>query len=308
MNKLTQYFTEYFTDLTSNEWMWDLVGINLIIIMAYLFVFKYALSALTGVSFKDELANKDNPAFGITIAFSLVSFFIIMGAASTGSDRVPLGEEILLMSGYGLGGMVMLFISKLLLDNIAMRSFCIQEQIRNRNVAAAIIDGSNVLATAIIIFSYMSWVKGTSIESILLVAFCWIMSQVLLTGISFLRSALFKSKDNITLQDSIKNGNIAVAIRYSSYKIAFGLTVLAASEHYQFEIGGYDNLWLATAIFMTSVLLAIAVKVLTWISKVMIFGLIDFADEINDQKNTGLAVCEAMLVIGITLAIKNLLL
>lgn len=308
MNELKLNLTEYFTDLTSNEWMWDLVGINLIMIMGFLFVFKYALSALTGVSFKDELANKDNPAFGITIAFSLLSFFIVMGAASTGDDLVPLSQEMMLMAGYGLGGMVMLFISKLLLDNVAMASFCIQEEIRKRNIAAATIDGSNVLATAIIIFTYMSWVKGTSLESLSLVAFGWIVSQVLLTGISFLRSAIFKSKSGKTLQQSIQDGNVGVAVRYSAYKIAFGMTALTASQHYLFEIDGEHNLWAATAIFITSTLLTLAIVALTWLSKLTVFGRIDFADEINDQQNIGLAFCEAAFVIGLAFAIKSLLL
>lgn len=303
----TGYLAEYFAELTSSAWQWDLVGINLSMIIGFLFLFKFGLAALADVSIKDELAEKDNPAFGITLAFSFLSFFLIMGAASTGDDRVILMQEIQLMAGYGVAGMLMLFISKLLFDNVAMKSFCLQEQIRQRNVAAALVDGTNVLATAIIVFTYMGWVKGTSFESLQLVAFGWIVSQVLLTALSFIRGAIFSSKDGKTLHDAIKDGNLAVAIRYSSYKVSFAMTALISSSHYPYEVGGEDNLWYATAIFLSSILLSVAVKIVSAIAKKMILPSIDFADEINFQKNTGLAMIEALIVIGVTVAAYGLL-
>lgn len=305
MENLILLFSEYFKDLVSSEWQWGLVATNLIVITGLLFLFKFKLGWLTGVSVHDELAEKDNPAFGIVIAFAFVSFFLIMSAAATGDDVISYGKELILMGAYGVSGMVMLFVSKVIFDKFAMSSFSLPEEIRKRNVAAAIVDGGNMFATALIVFTYMQWVKGTELNSILLVCYGWIMSQVLLSGLSFLRAKLYKSTDGSTLESIIKDGNIAVAIRYTCYKIAFAFTPLIAASHYPYQED--YSWWYASAIFISSILLGVSIKVITGLSKRIILPSVDYADEINRQRNTGLATIEGFLVLGITFASYGLL-
>ncbi len=304
--------TEYFMDLASPEWQWNLVGMNLIMIFGFLFLFKFKIAWFTGVSIQEELAEKDNPAFGIKLAFSFLSFFLIMGAASTGDDYLPLQQEFKVMAIFGVAGMIMLFLSQIVLDNVAMKSFCLREQIRNQNCSAALVDGSNMLATAIIVYTYMSWVKGYNLDIIFVVIYGWILSQVSLSGLSWIRAKIYKSKDGSTLQQAIQDDNLAVAIRYSCYKISFAMTSLIAATHYPFE--SEFMLWNASAIFLSSILLSIGITFLTFLAKQIIFSTkffffksIDFADEINRQRNVGLGAIEGFFAIGITLAIFSLL-
>lgn len=287
----------YFTDLVSDEWDWDLVGINLIISITFLLLLKLKVSWFTGVESREELADKDNPAFGINLAFVFFSYLLIMSAASTGNDTLPIFEEIKLMGGYAIAGMFMLMISKLIFDKLSMKSFCLQEEIRKRNCAAAIVDGGNALATALIVFTYMGWVKGTDFQPIMIVAYGWVLSQVVLSVVSFLRAKLYKSSDGSTLQSAIQDGNIAVAIRYTAYKLSFAITPLIAAPHYPYSED--EGWWMATAIFISSLLLAFAVKILASLMKRVLVSKVDFADEINRQRNYGLACVEASFVLGL---------
>lgn len=315
MEYITSFFSTFFLDLISDDWQWDLVLTNIVIISILLFAFKYKLAWFCGVSVIDEIAEKDNPAFGIVLGASFLSFFLIMSAAATGDTEVPFSYELKLMAAYGIAGIFMLLLSRIILDKIAMRTFSLQEEVKKRNVAAAIVDGGNMIATAMIVFTYMGWVKGIEFNTILLVAFGWVMSQVLLSGLSFLRAKLYKSNDGSTLESSIMNGNIAVAIRYTCYKLAFSLTLLITSTHYPYsQENGWAN---ACAIILSAILLSLVVKVLTSISKrfLMLNGFIgdsksinvDYADEINRQKNIGLAVVEGFLVLGLTIVLYGLL-
>lgn len=288
----------YFNDLMSSAWQWDLIALNLLLSTLLIFVFKFQIGYSHSVSVHDEIAEKDNPAFGITLGMSFLSFFLIMSAASTGNDRVSYTEEIVLMISYGLAGMLMLAISKVIFDKISMKNFCLQEEIRKRNIAASIVEGSNILATALIVFTYMGWVKGVQLETILVVVYGWFVSQLLLSLVSFIRAKIYRNKDGSSLQDAIKNDNIAVAIRYSAYKLSFALTPLIASVNYLFEEG--RGLLVATEIFVSAILLSIIITLLTAVIKHVVIPKVDFGDEINSQRNIGMAVIEASIVLGIT--------
>ncbi len=303
---ITTYFTEFFTDLASPEWQWGLIAINLSVIFVLLFLFKFKIAWKTGVSTHDELSEKDNPAYGGVLASAFFSFFLIMGAASTGDDQTLLQQELMLMIGFGVSGMIMLFISRVFLDKIAMKDFCLSEAIRKQNIAAALVDSSNMIATALIIFTYMSWVQGTAFESILVVAYGWVISQVLLSVLSFIRAKMYKSKNGESLVEAISKNNIAVGIRYSAYKISFAFSAVIASGQYPY-ISEY--VWWSThSIFFSSILLSVIITLLTFLAKKIILGSIDFREEINEQNNTGLAAVEASLVLGITITAFCLLL
>ena len=300
MNNLSLYWA----DLISAEWGWGAVATNLTMSIVLLIILSFKMSLFLKVDKNEEITKKDNPAMGIALGMAFLSLLLIMSGASTGSEIIPLVDEIILMGSYGIGGIVMLLISRVVVDKISMKSFCLQDEIRKQNVAAGIVDGGNMLATAIIVFAYMGWVKGTSIQPLCLVVFGWIMSQVLLSLVSFLRAKLYKSSDGSTLESSIKDGNVAVAMRYIGYKLSFALSPLIAVSHYPYD---EDNAWwLAVFIFISSILLSTVILLLTTIVKKILIKT-NYSDEINKQKNIGLAVIEVCIVLGLTFLIWNIL-
>lgn len=305
IENIISLFKEYFVNLVSPDWSWDLIGINVLLVTIFLCLFKHKIGWLSGVSVREEVAEKDNPAFGIALGSLFLGFLIIMSAATTGDDVVSYKKEFLLMTTYGLSGMIMLTLSKLLFDKISLLNFEMPEELRKRNISAAIIDGSNVIATALIIFAYMGWVKGTSLTTVLVVAYGWLISQIVLTVFNKIKESIFKSTVHSNFVEAIKADNKAVAIRYSFYKLSVAIAPLVAVSHYKFDVS--IAYWQATEIFLTTILLSTIYLTLPSLLKKIIIPNVDFRDEINNQQNIGLAFIEGCIVLGLAILSYGLL-
>lgn len=300
MKDIVLFGKEFFSNIISSDWNWDLVGINIILMTMFLIIFKFMIGSMVGVKeVNNELSVKDNPAFGSVMASYFISFFIIMAAASSGSIIVDYKTEALLMISYGLSGIIMLLLSNVIFDKIIMNSFCINQELKQGNEAAALMASGNTIATALIIFAYMLWVKGSNITTIVIVSYGWVVSQLLLSALSYFRFKLFKCSSGKSLQDAIKEGNKAVAMRNVCYRLSIALTPFIASSHIQFITD--EALWQATMIFVYSIILSVLLLVLSFCLKYILFSSINFKEEINEQNNTGLAKIEGAIVIGLTI-------
>ena len=295
---MIEHIKNYVYSLVSPEWQWHLVGVDILVIIGMLFVFKHTIGVYSGINVKDEVSEKDNPAYGIVLGCLFFSFFLIMSAASTGDILVPITHEVALMLSYGVGGILMLLVSKTLFDKVSMKAFCVKEELRKGNVAASIVDGGNIVATAIIVFAYMGWVKTSTVNTLMVVAFGWLLSQGLLSLLTWVRAKMYRSVDGETLIDSIKDGNVAVAVRFTGYRISLALAPLITLPHYPYE-SDYGYL-LALEIFITSILLAAIYVFGTFLTKKVIFRGVDFHKEINQERNYGLAFVELAIVLGLT--------
>tara|TARA_B100000700_G_scaffold331722_1_gene467554 strand:- start:33598 stop:34515 length:918 start_codon:yes stop_codon:yes gene_type:complete len=287
----------FFGSLFSSEWQWSYVGINMLATLLLLIVFKYMIGIYSDVKMNEELAHKDNPAYGLITACSFLSFFLIMSAASTGEGVLSFAKEMGVVLGYGVAGMLMVLVSKVIFDKISLSKFCVREELSKRNMAVAIADGSNLVATSLIVFAYMSWVKSSSLTTISVVLFGWVLSQVLLSVLTWFRTAIFRAENGISLSESLQKNNIAVAIRFAGYRIAIALAPLITIGHYPYEDGW--GFILAFEIFLTTILLAVIYLVGTFIAKKVIFNGVSFRSEINDQQNTGMAYIEFAFVLGL---------
>lgn len=295
---LKDIMLDYFYNLTDPSWMWNLVLFDMLCVFVMLLFFKQMVGIYSKINFNHELCEKDNPAYGIVVGFLFLSFFLIMSAASSGDTVVNYGKELMLMIGYGLSGVFMLLSSKFVFDNVSMREFHIKEQLSKRNKAVAIVDGGNALATALIVFAYMGWVKSTSLNAIMVVAYGWVLSQVSLSLYSYIKKKTYRSSNGETLVENIESGNIAVAVKFVGYRLSFAMTPLIALPHFV-----YDEDWAmlqATNIFFTSVILSIVYIIMTKVCMKLVFLKTNINDEINRQHNIGLAFVEAMVIMGIT--------
>ena len=296
---------EFFNMIIADDWQWGLVSVDMLLIIAMLFVFKMTLGLYSGVSVRDEISEKDNPAFGIVVASSFLSFFIIMSGASSGGFEVPLLDEIILMLSYGFAGMAMLLVSKIIFDKVSMSQFCIRDELKNQNIAAGIVDSGNLISTALIVFAYMSWVQSDSLLGIEIVAYGWLLSQVALSTVTFIRSKIYRTAHGETLYDAIHKGNVAVAVRFTGYRLSMALAPIVALPHFEFNAN--EPFYLATMIFLTSMILAMLYVLTTVLIKKIVFNSINFCSEINDQSNIGVAFIEAGIVLGLTILNYGLL-
>jgi uncharacterized membrane protein YjfL (UPF0719 family) len=299
------HLQEYFLSLFSSEWMWDLVALDLVLIIGILFLFKKMVGFYSGVNVINEVSEKDNSAFGMVLGSMFLGFFITMSAVTTGDELTSYKQEVILVLSYGISAIFMLLSSKLIFDKISMSKFHILEELNKGNKSVALVDSGNILSTALIVFAYMSWVKGVNLNSIAVVFYGWFLSQVSLSALTYIRAKMYKEYDGKTLIDSIIDDNQAVALRFFAYRIVFAFTPIIALSHYPFE-EDYTFL-LATEIFMTSIILFVLFVLFTSITKKVLFSSVDFKDEINKQRNFGVAFIESSIIIGYALFFFGLL-
>jgi uncharacterized membrane protein YjfL (UPF0719 family) len=151
-----------------------------------------ALAGLIGnVSSFEELAVRDNFAFGISLAGSAGALAMMLNASLKGEAAPNLGTEFGMMVGYGVTGLVLLTVGRLMQDKFVFRVLDIRAEIMKGNISAAIIDVANVVSTSLIIWSSMSWVETDGFEGLLSVLAGWAIAQLILAVVSIARMVTY---------------------------------------------------------------------------------------------------------------------
>ncbi|WP_053979705.1 DUF350 domain-containing protein [Marinagarivorans algicola] len=279
-------------------WQIAVVCINVVLALAALIGLRYGMSALIGVHVKDELDKKDNIAFGIIIAGAVLALMLIMSGAMSGDAHASLMQEALNVSMYGVLGIVLLKVGFLVQDKLLLRKICIRDEIKKGNSAVAIAAAANLIAVGVVIRTSITWVEDDSVNGLLPVALVFIALQIILAAVTLLRTVIFSKRnpDN-TWQSAIQSNNIALAIRFSAQMLAtaFALSSVAYLVNYAsillFEI---VYTWLG---------LGLAVMLVVWLLYTLacpiVLSKINVVEEVDQQRNIGVAAIEAALFLGI---------
>ena len=139
-------------------------------------------------------------------------------------------EQAFISTGlYGGAGIILMALTRIIFDKISLPKISIRDEILAGNIAIAIIDAGNVIATAIILYGVMAWAEVNTLDSMKLVAIAYVVSQLLLTLASLLRIKLFAIRNaGKSLQEELHNHNIALALRFAGYRIGTAFAITAA--------------------------------------------------------------------------------
>ncbi|MCK5296441.1 MAG: DUF350 domain-containing protein [Alphaproteobacteria bacterium] len=276
--------------------------INLVVAVVILTSVRFVSGILSGVNSTDELAEKDNPAFGIAVAGVIIAVAIMLTGAVSGDSHQDLAYETLIVAGYGVLGLALMSLTRFVFDKVSMPSFSLNKEILDGNQAAGILDAGNVIATAIILRAVMVWVDSTSWDGFLALLGGYVISQVILSLASFYRIKLHNMhhKDS-TIQNELLKKNSALAWRFVGYRIGVALAITAASGIVPFDGAKLtDIILLWTAL---SVIMMVLVSVLSILANKIVLSGIDEKDEVNNQKNVavGLIQCVVSISMGLLL-------
>ena len=83
-------------------WIWAIVVLDLAVAVAAICALRYLSGLLFGVDSRDELAEKDNFAFGVTLAGGAVAVALVLAAATAGDPAVDFAQEL----GVGAGRLI----------------------------------------------------------------------------------------------------------------------------------------------------------------------------------------------------------
>lgn len=282
-----------------------LLGANLLIAVIVLISMRYLSGLLSNVNARDELAEKDNPAFGIAFGGVILGVTIMLSGALHGEVAHALREEIMLIAWYGGLGLALMSLTRYVFDYVSLPKFSVRQAVLDGNIAAAIIDAGNVISTAIILRAIIIWTDSASVMGIGMVLTGYALSQLLLTFVSVAQIRLYRRRHKSSLQEALREGKIATAWHFIGYRIGAALAITAASA-----IVVYDPrnvLPVALAWFTTSAAMMLLIAAVTWLAEKAVLAGIDLRDEIDNQQNVGISVAQAGLTIAVGILIAGVM-
>lgn len=266
---------------------------------------RYTMGFIGKVDTKDELAKKDNFAYGISMAGGVAAMGIALSGAITGELAGSYLIELMGMFSYGVAGLVMIKAGRYIHDKYALPDFHKHQQILQRNISVGIVDAASVIATAIVVRAALIWVEGMDLNTFIALFCAWIVSQVMLVIITRLFEWRYARNNSISFQATLETGQVALAIRYSGYLISTAMSVTAASYFIHYNP---QNLWAGIAQWAAmSLLLMVCLTLLTMCAKWIVLWGIDRREEVEEQENIGVAVIELSTSFSIALLLMALM-
>ena len=266
---------------------------------------RFTMGILGKIDTKDELSKKDNFAYGVSMAGGVAAMGIALSGAITGELAGSYMIELFGMLIYGFVGLLLIKAGRYIHDKFALPQFNKQEQILQRNLSVGLVDGASVIATAIVVRAALIWVEGIDIQTFIALFSAWIVSQIMLVIITRIFEWRFSRNNGVTFQARLESGQLALAIRYSGYLISTAMSVTAASYFITYDA---QAIWNGiTQWALMSVLLMIALTVLTGLAKLIVLWGINRREEVEDQENIGIATIELATSFSIALLLMALM-
>lgn len=281
--------------------------LTLAIIIALFASLRLFSGAISHVDPRFELTQKDNGAFGISLAGVVFGVTLVLSGVIPNSWTMELGEVGVAVAVYGVIGIIMMVLTRLIFDRIALPRISIRDEIVKGNSAAAIIDAGNVIAAALVIRAVMAWTPTTNFEAIIDLVKLYVVSQVLLTVIAMIHVRLFTMHgvDDRTMQDEIHDGNTALALRMSGRRIGIAFAITAASNLMVYELYGVDKLLLQWV--GISLLVILALTILSWIATRIILWGMQVNDEVINQRNVALGAVQGTVYVALGILLSSLM-
>ena len=281
---------ELMTTLDINGSLIGYLAIDMAVAILLLGGIRYAMGVLGKVNTADELAHKDNFAYGISMAGSVAAMGIALSGAITGELAGSYEIELIGMLAYGLAGLILIKAGRYIHDKFALAALDKQALIIDRNIAVALVDAASVIATAIVVRAAIMWVEGLNVDTFIALVAAWVVSQIMLVVITRLFEWKYAKNNGITFQTALANNHVALAIRYSGYLVSTAMSVTAASYFIIFDMNSF---WMGLMQWVIiSVILMILLTLLTSIAKLLVLWGINRREEVEDQQNIGIATIE----------------
>ncbi|GAB3030695.1 DUF350 domain-containing protein [Bowmanella dokdonensis] len=281
------------------------LGMDMAIGLFLLAMMRWVYGLWTKVDSTAQLAEKDNFAFGISVASSLFSLSIVLWSAAERASAGDYLDKSLQMIVYGVAGILLIKVGRTIHDRLILNRLDKQEQILNRNVSIALVDGASSIAMAIIVRSVLLWTKGFDLQSgIAVLTGFFVALTVMLVTTRLMERRFARDNQNDSMQEVLVRGQVALAIQHGGNLLGTALAVTAASQLLYYQPDAYiSNLinWLFLALLFT--LLTI---LLSRIAQKLILRGINLVREVDQQHNVGVASIEMALTIGMALLLTGL--
>jgi len=282
------------------------LALDILIAIILLGTMRFVSGISAKVNTTEELSKHDNFAFGISLAGSIIALGIVLTGAIAGEAAPSLMMEAIGMLSYGLFGLILIKIGRIIHDRFALNKLDKTALINEQNITVGIVDAAGAIATAIVVRAVLLWVDGLDIATFIAITSGFIVAQLMLVIVTRLRERAYaKNNQNDCLQEAFSNGQQALAIRYAGQLISTALAVTAASYFFVYNPETLViNLlgWLLFGLIMT-----VLVAILTNIAKRIVLWGVNLVEEVDQQHNIGVASIEMATSISIALILTALM-
>lgn len=281
------------------------LGLDIILGFVLLALMRWVYSLWTSVDSTEQLASKDNFAFGISVAASLLSLSIVLWSAAERSASEDYLHQSMQMLVWGMVGILLIKVGRFAHDHFVLDRLDKRKEILNRNISIALVDAASSVATAIIIRSVLLWSEGFDIQSGIALCTGFVVAQtVMLVTTRLMERRFAADNQDDSMQDVLVRGQVALAIQHGGTLLGTAFAVTAASQLLTYHPHAYvSNLlsWLFLAMVFT-----LMVVIMAWAAKKLILRGIDLVREVDQQHNVGVASIEMALSIGMALLLTGL--
>lgn len=282
------------------------LAIDISIAILLLGAMKFISGLSAQVNATDELSKEDNFAFGVSVAGSIAALGIVLTGAITGENAPSYQMEIIGMLSYGILGLILIKVGRVIHDRLALNQIDKTAQIKDRNITVGLVDAAGVIATAIVIRAVLLWVNGINVNTFIAIIAGFIVSQAMLVLVTRIKERQYANNNqNDSLQEAFANGQVALAIRYAGQVISTALAVTAASHFLEYNPETLVSTLTAWLVF--SVVMTVLVALLTTIAKSIVLWGINLVEEVDQQHNIGVASVEMAISISIALILTALM-
>ncbi len=287
-------------------WAWQITVLDFVISVMLVVGLRKLTGLVANLSTTEELSERDNFAFGVSLAGAIFALTLMLTGVLSGDEGTSLVNEAMLLIGYGVLGVLLIKIGRIVLDRWVLRGVEIQKEIKNANLSVALVDVANVVATGIILRAVLGWIEGDLVLGLIALVMAFVVTQLLLSLVSYSRVIIFSRRNKgRDWQKEIADGNSALALRYMGHVIGASLAVTAASG---LVIYNEQDLFYSLLIWaVTAIDLVVIATLFSFIARKFILKGIDVVAEVDTQRNVGVATIEAVIYLSIGLLLIALL-
>ncbi|MEW9799683.1 DUF350 domain-containing protein [Alteromonas sp. CYL-A6] len=286
--------------------IWIYLAIDIVLAMLLLLVLKWMTGLFRKNPVSEELGVKDNFAFGIAIAGSMLSLCIVLSSVvgrhvGQGYENAALG-----MLMFGGVGIVLVKFGRFAHDKLILNRVDTVEMISERSVSIALVDAASLVASAIILRSIMIWVDGSDMKALIaIVSGFTVVLTILLVMTRIFEARYARGNQNGSFQGALRNGQLALAIEHSGNLLGTATIVSSAEGLLEYNPSGYVSN--VTGWLIVSVALAVALHLMVMVSKSVVFSGMDCRMEVDQQHNVGVASVGFTLSLGIAMIVSGVL-
>lgn len=194
---------------------------------AFLFLFavvfvvgKWINDAISVHNVDQQLTEHDNPALAVSTAGYYLGIIIVFIGALVGPSSTLLWD-LLLVGGYGLGGIVLLLLSRYINDQFILRRVSVnRELIEDRNPGVGAVLFGSYVASALVVAGSIQGEGGGPHTALVFYA----LGQVALIGFTW----IYDWVAPYSLIDQIEQDNVAAGVGFGGALIAIGIIVMRA--------------------------------------------------------------------------------